>query len=492
MSDTGGRGPPKLPVSGIAHPPVTLLAVAERKAPLQPEEPATRHDQAEAELASRAVEPEVRVPVPEAKPGEARGILGQPIGLRADSLSRVYASGEVSIAALDDISFEIAPGEFVAITGPSGCGKSTLLHLLGGLDRPTSGHVFAAGASLDQLPGSGLDDYRLDRVGTVFQFFNLVPALTAEDNVGLPMALAGVPDQERRQRSQWLLGLVGLDHRARFVPGRLSGGEQQRIAIARALANRPGLILADEPTGNLDSVSGEQVLTLLRELNRRGATVVLVTHDPEVARRSGRVIRLRDGRLASDSGSERQTVRAPLSSEPASRFQPRDAYRMGLQECGRRPLRTVLTAAGAVLGIALASLILSLQAGPASRATGFLALIALVMAGFGIVNTMFTSVVDRTREVGVLKALGARDQDVALLFLAESTLIGAAAAVAGPLLAFLLSVFGNRVAGVKAFALSPGVVGLAVLLAIVLSLISGVLPALRASRMDPARALRSE
>jgi putative ABC transport system ATP-binding protein len=461
-------------------------------APLQPDDAAATHETPDTKVANGTVEPDVRVPVPEPKPGEARGILSQPIGLRADSLSRVYNNGEVSMAALDDVSFEIAPGEFVAITGPSGCGKSTLLHLLGGLDRPTSGHVFAAGAPLDQLPGSGLDDYRLQRVGTVFQFFNLVPALTAEDNVGLPMALAGVGDEERRQRSQWLLGLVGLDHRARFVPGRLSGGEQQRIAIARALANRPGLILADEPTGNLDSVSGEQVLTLLRELNRRGATVILVTHDAEVARRAGRVIRLRDGHVVSDSGSERQTVRAPLTSDAATRFQPRDAYRMGLQECGRRPLRTSLTAAGAVLGIALASLILSLQAGPASKATGFLALVALVIAGFGIVNTMFTSVVDRTREVGVLKALGARDQDVALLFLAESTLIGAAAAIAGPLLAFVLAKVGNGLAGTEAFQLSPGVVGLAVLLAIVLSLLSGVLPALGASRMDPARALRSE
>jgi ABC-type lipoprotein export system ATPase subunit len=456
-------------------------------APLRPEDSSPpAHDQIESEsYPDGVVEPGV-------KPGDARGLLSQPIGLRADLLSRVYRTGEVSITALDAVSLEIAPGEFVAITGPSGCGKSTLLHLLGGLDRPTRGHVLAAGSPLDQLSAEALDDYRLQRVGTIFQFFNLVPTLTARDKVALPMALAGIPAEDRRRRATWLLGLVGLDHRDGFVPGRLAGGEQQRVAVARALAMRPGLVLADEPTGNLDSVSGEHVLDLLRELNRRGATVVLVTHDAEVARRADRVIRLRDGRVVSDSGSERRTARAPYRAEAVTRFQPFDAFRMGLQEAGRRPLRTALTAAGAVLGIALAVLILSLQAGAAGRATGFLAFVALVIAGFGIVNTMFSSVMDRTREIGVLKALGARGSDVGLLFLAESTLIGVAAAVCGPLLGWGLAVLGNRLTGGAAFHVGAAVVGVTVLLAVVLSLVSGVLPALRASRMQPARALRTE
>ena len=469
--------------------PVTLLAVAESMAPLQPDdEAAATTNPRRTETAEAPISP----PPPETKPRDSRGILSQAVGLRTDQLSRVYQTGEVTLAALDGISLEIAPGEFVAITGPSGCGKSTLLHLLGGLDRPTSGSVFAAGVPLEQLQSPALDDYRLQRVGTVFQFFNLVPTLTAEDNVALPMVLAGVEEKERLYRARWLLGLVGLDHRAHFIPGRMSGGEQQRVAIARALANRPGVILADEPTGNLDSVSGEQVLALLRELNRRGATVVIVTHDAEVARRADRVLRLRDGRVVSDSGSGRQTARAPVVPEPLTRFKPRDSFRLGLQEAGRRPLRTALTAAGAVLGITLASLILSLQAGHAGRATGFLALVALVIAGFGIVNTMFTSVVDRTREVGVFKALGARVQDIVLLFLAEASLIGVTAAVLGPTIAFLLSIVGNRLSGTTAFALNPLIVAVAVVLGLVLSIASGILPALRAASLDPVRALRTE
>lgn len=165
--------------------------------------------------------------MPAASPlgGEAWDLLGQPIGLRADNVGRVFKSGDVAVTALDGVSFEVAPGEFVAITGPSGCGKSTLLALLGGLDRPTTGRIYAAGQALDQISQSQLDDYRLQRVGTIFQTFNLVPSLSAEDNVALPMVLAGVPLEERKQRSRRLLELVGLGHRARLRPGRLSGGE---------------------------------------------------------------------------------------------------------------------------------------------------------------------------------------------------------------------------------------------------------------------------
>ncbi|MBO0707419.1 MAG: ATP-binding cassette domain-containing protein [Candidatus Dormibacteraeota bacterium] len=427
------------------------------------------------------------------RPPEVRGVIGQAIGARADNASRVYRSGDIQVTALHDLSMEIAPGEFVAITGPSGCGKSTLLNLLGGLDRPTSGTIYAAGQPLDQLPTGGLDDYRLLRVGTVFQFFNLIPNLTAVENVALPMLLAGIPEQERTERARWLLGLVGLDHRATFMPGHMSGGEQQRVAIARALANQPGLILADEPTGNLDSFAGDNVLSLLRDLNRRGVTVILVTHDAEIARNADRAIRLRDGRLASDTGGGRQAARAPMGAPEPTRLILRDAFWMGLQGMRHRPGRLALTAAAAVLGVALAALVLSLQtATEQGHAAAWVAAIALVVAGFGLVNTMLASVLDRTREVGIMKALGARVRDIAAIFAAEATTIGIAAAVGGPVLAFVLGLVGNLLVGDRVFELSLGIVIATVLLALFLSLCSAILPALRAARISPARALRYE
>jgi ABC-type lipoprotein export system ATPase subunit/ABC-type lipoprotein release transport system permease subunit len=306
---------------------------------------------------------------PRALPEEVpRTVLGQPVGLRLDGVGRVFMSGEIEVRALVDISLEIAPGEFVAITGPSGCGKSTLLSLLGGLDRPSSGHVYAAGAAVDQLSDSDQADYRLQRVGSVFQTSNLIPSLSAEDNVALPLALAGVATGERRKRARMLLKVLGLEDRAGFKPGRLSGGEQQRVAIARALANRPGLILADEPTGNLDSRQGDRVLDLLRDLHGQGATVVLVTHDPDVAARADRVVRLQDGHLAGSVRSRRHTARAPEPLDPPSRLSRLDALRMGLGGVARRPLRSALTAGGVGLGIGVMALILALAVGVQAEA----------------------------------------------------------------------------------------------------------------------------
>ena len=684
--------------------------------------------------------------VPELRParsavsirGETWDLLGQPLGLRVDDVSRVFKSGDVQVAALENVSFEVAPGEFVAITGPSGGGKSTLLALLGGLDRPSTGRVYAAGAALDQVSRTQLDDYRLQRVGIIFQTFNLVASLTAEDNVALPMLLAGVPPAERRQRARRLLELVGLGHRGRVRGGRLSGGEQQRVAVARSLANRPGLILADEPTGNLDSTRGGEVLDLLQELNRNGCTVVLVTHDPEVARRADRAIRLRDGKVVPGVQSPRRTGRAPEQLDPPRRLSRSDAFTLGLQSVGRRPLRTAITAAGVAIGIGVMSMILSLAAGlqrqvvdtvtadtqlqavqvhgplpglqqprpldsqalatlegmgnvqlgwgqtivggtlgpdgapkpgpaavvglppqrshtpradiltsgrlpaaddaeevvltadqarkfgwspadalgkkvrftgqypgppgasggqPAAKqqqlvltvvgvaggapggdaswalipyevanrftvamrsanswtrdpyvgitlmadslihvtavrdeaqqagysattnedqlrafaerlnyvelALAGLAIIALGVAALGIANTMFSAVLERTREIGVFKALGSRARDLALIFVAESGLIGVAGGIAGVAVSALLARVGNelidRVAqsqgsagGLRLFELNPLIGLAAVLVAIAISAFSGLLPALRASRLDPVQAIRYE
>ncbi|HEY8816232.1 MAG TPA: ABC transporter ATP-binding protein, partial [Candidatus Dormibacteraeota bacterium] len=290
-------------------------------------------------------------------------LIGQAVGLRLDSVSREFGGDEdIRVTALRDVSIEIGPGEFVSIVGPSGCGKTTLLSMMGGLDRPTSGHVYAAGLPLGELADSDLADYRLQRVSTVFQSFNLVPSMSVEDNVALPLTLAGVEIEERRRRARHLIELVGLEGRARTRASRLSGGEQQRVAVARALANRPGLILADEPTGSLDSASGEVILKLLAELNRRGATVVLVTHDYEVARRARRVVRMIDGRaIELDHG--KQTVRKQDPVTPPARLHWRDTLKVGLGSAGRRPLRTSLTTTGVAIGIAAMSLIVALAGG---------------------------------------------------------------------------------------------------------------------------------
>jgi putative ABC transport system ATP-binding protein len=208
-------------------------------------------------------------------------------------LTRVYPDGEVH--ALRGVSLAVARGESVAITGPSGCGKSTLLHLLGGLDRPTSGEVFFEETPLRSLDA---DSFRAHRVGFVFQSFHLLPTLSALENVQIPMFEAPWPRGERVTRAEKLLDEVGLGHRRQHIPSRLSVGERQRVAIARALANEPTLLLADEPTGNLDSVAQSEVLDLLARLRReRSLTLIVVTHSPEVAASADRVVRLRDGRL---------------------------------------------------------------------------------------------------------------------------------------------------------------------------------------------------
>ena len=303
------------------------------------------------------------LPPTEAVADEFRDLLGQAVGLRLDAVSREFGGRyEGRVTALRDVSLEIGPCEFVAIVGPSGCGKSTLLSLMGGLDRPTTGTVYGAGLPLGELPERQLADYRLQRVSTIFQTFNLIPSMTVEDNVALPLTLAGVELEERRKRARHLLELVGLESRARTRAGRLSGGEQQRVAVARALANRPGLILADEPTGSLDSVAGEGVLKLLDDLNRRGATVVLVTHDPEVARHARRVVKMIDGR-AVELSAGKPTVRSQDPVDPAPRLHWRDTLKLGLGSAGRRPLRTALTTMGVAIGIAALSLIVALAGG---------------------------------------------------------------------------------------------------------------------------------
>jgi putative ABC transport system ATP-binding protein len=209
--------------------------------------------------------------------------------------------GKRQVTALDDVSLAIEAGEMVSIIGPSGSGKSTLLNLVGGLDRPTAGLVRIDGEKLSDLSDDGLTRVRRDKIGFVFQFFNLLPTLTCLENVGLPLHLRGWPRQKVDERARELLTLVQLGPRLQHLPEELSGGERQRVAIARALSVYPPIILADEPTGNLDTQTGEEILNLVRDLHKRlGSTVVIVTHDMKVAESCPRTIALRDGRVVED------------------------------------------------------------------------------------------------------------------------------------------------------------------------------------------------
>ena len=216
------------------------------------------------------------------------------------NVHKVYPMGEVSVPALRGINLTIHPGEFVAIMGPSGSGKSTLMHLIGCLDLPSDGVVQLDGKDITELDEDTLAQIRGKKVGFVFQTFNLIPTLTAQENVELPLFFQGVPREKRRARAAELLRKVGLDGRLHHRPAQLSGGERQRVAIARALANDPEIILADEPTGNLDSESGEAILELLAQLHREGKTIILVTHNPEAAAYAQRIVRIRDGRLVEE------------------------------------------------------------------------------------------------------------------------------------------------------------------------------------------------
>ena len=220
--------------------------------------------------------------------------------LTASDLRRDYHMGEDLVHAVRGVTLDIARGDYVAIVGPSGCGKSTLLNLLGGIDRPSAGSVTIDGSRIDRMRDADVTRFRLRHIGFVFQRFYLMPALTAIENVELPMAEARVAREQRLTRARELLAYVGLGGRRDHRPAQLSGGEQQRVAIARALANRPQLLLADEPTGELDARTGTEMIELLGQVNRDGTTVVVVTHDEDLSRAARRVVHMRDGVIVDD------------------------------------------------------------------------------------------------------------------------------------------------------------------------------------------------
>lgn len=220
-----------------------------------------------------------------------------PALVQLEEVSKIYRLGEVDVPALRGVDLSVQAGDFLALMGPSGSGKSTLLHILGLLDRPTTGKVLWEGQDVTRLNGAKLAELRGRRIGFVFQMFNLVHNLTALENVELPLIFLGVPARERRKRAEETLVRLGLGDRLRHRPSQLSGGQQQRVALARALVTDPALLIADEPTGNLDTATGREILGLFRELNEQGRTVVLATHDPEAAAVAKVRLRLRDGQI---------------------------------------------------------------------------------------------------------------------------------------------------------------------------------------------------
>lgn len=220
--------------------------------------------------------------------------------IEVKGVSKVYRMGKEQVVALNDVSLSIDKGEFVAIIGPSGSGKSTLMHIIGGLDSPTVGNVLMEGKDISKLKDKQLSKYRNEKIGFVFQAFNLENSQTALENVMMPLIFAGVSKKERKQRALKALEQVGLADYVKHKPNEMSGGQRQRVSIARALVNNPEIIFADEPTGNLDSKSGEKIMELFKEINAKGYTVIMVTHNPIEANKAKRVVKIMDGKLISD------------------------------------------------------------------------------------------------------------------------------------------------------------------------------------------------
>ena len=217
--------------------------------------------------------------------------------LELKNVHKDYVMGDSIVRAVDGIDLEVKQGDFIAIVGPSGSGKSTMMNLVGALDLATEGDIYLDGIDIEHLEESDLAQIRGRKIGFIFQTFNLIPTLTALENVALPMMFQGVGREERMERAHELLKEVGLGHRTEHLPPELSGGERQRVAIARALANDPEIILADEPTGNLDTKTGEEIIDMFIELNKKGKTIIVVTHDLELAKKAKKIVKLRDGRV---------------------------------------------------------------------------------------------------------------------------------------------------------------------------------------------------
>lgn len=228
--------------------------------------------------------------------------------IQVSHVSKIYKTGDVETRALDDVSFNVKKGEFVAIMGPSGSGKSTLMHIIGALDSPTKGSYTLDGENVEKLTDDKLAEIRNKKIGFVFQFFNLLPRTSALKNVELPMIYGGVAKAERETTAKKLLEEVGLGNRMENSPSQLSGGQQQRVAIARSLVMNPAIILADEPTGNIATAQAEEIMALFQKLNREGRTIIMITHEPDIAEHAKRIIHIRDGKIVKDGNGHKQRI----------------------------------------------------------------------------------------------------------------------------------------------------------------------------------------
>ena len=228
--------------------------------------------------------------------------------IQAKHLTKIYKTDTLETVAVDDVSFRVEKGEFVAIMGPSGSGKSTLMHILGALDKPTSGEYILDEEKVEKLTDDELADIRNRKIGFVFQAFNLLPRTTTLKNVILPMIYAGIPREEREERAKKFLKMVGLEDRMNHTSNQISGGQQQRVAIARSLVMNPAILLADEPTGNIASAQAEEIMAIFQRLNEEGHTIIMITHEPDIAQHAKRIILLRDGKIVEDGNGYRQKI----------------------------------------------------------------------------------------------------------------------------------------------------------------------------------------